>query len=372
MNHPNVLVVDAGSASLHLTVYDADGRELASDDHAEPPGEDTAALIESLLRDGPPVDAVGHRVVHGGPRLVRPTPVDDAVRAELARAAELAPLHVPPALAALDAARGLLPEVPHVVCLDTAFHAGLPPAARAYGLPSAWTQRYGLRRYGFHGLSYAWALDRAARLLDRPADSLHVVLTHLGGGCSACAVRDGRSVDTTMGFTPLEGMVMSKRSGSVDPGLLLWLQTSAGLTAGDITEALNHRSGLLGLSGTSADTRDLVRAAARGDEDAAFAVEVFTLGVRRGIAGVAASLDRLDALVFTGEIGEDQPEVREAVCAGLGTLGVTGGLAPGNPPGDAVVSGPDARVPVLVIPTGESRRVAEETRAVLAGEAAGR
>ncbi|MEE1751556.1 acetate/propionate family kinase [Streptomyces sp. SP18CS02] len=367
MNDTNILVVDAGSASLRLAVFDADHRELAGRHLHEAPGEDARELISSFLREAPPVGATGHRVVHGGPRLSRHSAVDDDVRAALDDAARLAPLHVPSALAVLDAARGLLPDVPHVVCLDTVFHTGLPPAARAYGVPREWTERHGLRRYGFHGLSCAWALKRAAGLLGRPADSLQLVLAHLGGGCSATAVRDGHSVDTTMGFTPLEGLVMSKRSGSVDPGMLLWLQTSAGLSAERLSHVLHHESGLLGLSGTSGDTRDLVRAAARGDGAAAFALDVFALNVRRGVARVAASLDRVDALVFTGEIGEDQPEVREAVCAGLGVLGLTGGLAPDNPARDAVVSAPDAKVPVLVIPTGEPQQVAVETRAVLAG-----
>jgi acetate kinase len=361
----NLLVVDAGSSSLHLGVLDGDGREVGARHETEAPGSGTRRVIEELLREAPPVAATGHRLVHGGPRLFGPTLVDDSVRAELDRAAELAPLHVPPALAALDATRQLLPDAPHVVCFDTAFHAGLPEPARAYGLPREWTDRYGLRRYGFHGLSYAWALGRAAALLDRPPGELHLVIAHLGGGCSACAVREGRSVDTTMGFTPLEGMVMSRRSGSVDPGLLLWLQTSAGMAPEEIAGKLNRGSGLLGLSGTSGDTRDLVRSAADGDRRAALALDVFTLGVRRGIAGCAASLDRLDALVFTGEIGCDQPEVREAVCAGLGVLGVTGGLRPVNVRQDTVVSPAGARVPVLVVPTGEGQQVARETRSLL-------
>ncbi|MFF0048992.1 acetate/propionate family kinase [Streptomyces sp. NPDC005498] len=365
MNGPDILVVDTGSSSLHLTVLGADGRERAARHLTEPPGPETADTIEDFLRDAPPVGATGHRLVHGGPHLLRPTIVDDDVRAELDRTARLAPLHMPPALTALDATRALLPDVPHVVCLDTVFHADLPPAARTYAVPREWTERYGLRRYGFHGLSYAWALQRAAGLIGRPAGSLHVVLAHLGGGCSVCAVRDGRSVDTTMGFTPLEGLVMSKRSGSVDPGLLLWLQTSAGLTAARIEDALNHESGLLGLSGMSGDTRDLVRAGAQGDSKATFALDVFAVGVRRGIASVAASLDRIDALVFTGEIGEDQPEVREAVCSGLGVLGITGGLTEGNPPDGAVVSPRGAAVPVLVVPTGEIQQVAAETRETL-------
>lgn len=367
VSHGNLLVVDAGSSSLQLTVTDGEGRELGARHIGEAPGSGTQEAITELLRDVPPVAATGHRLVHGGPRLLRPVLVDDAVRAELDGAADLAPLHVPPALRALDATRRLLPDIPHVACFDTAFHAELPAAARTYGLPLDWTERHGLRRYGFHGLSYAWALRRTAALLKRPAEQLQVVIAHLGGGCSACAVREGRSVDTTMGFTPLEGLVMSKRSGSVDPGLLLWLQTSAGLSAERLTEALNHDSGLLGLSGTSGDTRDLVRAAAGGSRRASLALDVFTLGARRGIASVAASLDRVDALAFTGEIGSDQPEVREAVCAGLGALGVTGGLRaePAEPHADAVVSAAGASVPVLVIPTGEGRQIALEVRALL-------
>ncbi|MFJ8074269.1 acetate/propionate family kinase [Streptomyces sp. NPDC096176] len=365
MTASNLLVVDAGSSSLHLRVLDEEGRELGSRHLVEAPGSGTPDVIEELLREAPPVAGTGHRLVHGGPRLLGPVLVDDGVRAELDQAADLAPLHVPPALVALDATRRLLPDVPHVACFDTAFHAGLSPAARTYGLPREWTERHGLRRYGFHGLSYTWALRRAAAVLGRRADELHLVITHLGGGCSACAVREGRSVDTTMGFTPLDGLVMSKRSGSVDPGLLLWLQMSAGLSAERISEALNRESGLLGLSGTSGDTRDLVRAAAAGDRRADLALDVFALGVRRGVASVAASLERVDALVFTGEIGGDQPEVREAVCAGLGVLGINGGLRAVNPQEDAVVSAPGARVPVLVVPTGEVQQVALETRALL-------
>lgn len=366
MSGPRVLVADAGSSSLHLAVLD-DDRRLCEHTTEHAPGPGIGDEIADFLRGAPQVGAAGHRIVHGGPRLRAPVAVDDEVRAGLDEAADLAPLHVPPALAALDAARDLLPDIPHVACPDTAFHADLPQAARTYGLPREWTERYGLRRYGFHGLSYAWALERAARLLGRPADSLHLVLAHLGGGSSVCAVRNGRSVDTTMGFTPLEGLVMSKRSGSVDPGLLLWLQTTDGLSAETLTDVLHHKAGLLGLSGASDDTRDLVRASAAGDRDAALALDVFTLGVRRGVAAVAASLDRVDALVFTGEIGEDQPEVREAVCAGLGVLGIEGGLTAGNPVDDAVVSPRGAAVPVLVVPTGEVPQIARETRSALAG-----
>ncbi|MET9934060.1 MULTISPECIES: acetate/propionate family kinase [unclassified Streptomyces] len=369
-----VLVADAGSSSLRLTVFGDDGEVLAEHHDDTPPGKGARDALRRLLDEAPAPVAVGHRIVHGGPELRGHTPVDDGVRARLDRAADLAPLHVPPALTVLDAARDLLPDVPHVACFDTVFHAGLPAAAREYAVPDEWREGYGLRRYGFHGLSYAWALDRAAELLGRPADRLRLVIAHLGGGCSACAVREGRSVDTTMGFTPLEGLVTSHRSGSVDPGALTWLQTRHGLTADAVEEALNHESGLLALSGTSDDTRDLVRARAAGDERAALALDVFAHHCRRGIAATAASLDRLDALVFTGEIGEDQPEVREEVCARLSVLGLTGGLRPLVAERPEIVSEPGARVPVLVVPTGEARQVDRETRALLArrrGGAAG-
>ncbi|MFK0047659.1 acetate/propionate family kinase [Streptomyces sp. NPDC090741] len=360
-----VLVLDAGSSSLHLVVLDAADRVLARRDFHESQGEGAVSALKEFLADCPSVSACGHRLVHGGPHLRQPAVVDDSLRLLLESVASLAPLHMPPALAALDAARRLLPDVPHVACPDTAFHSGLPAPAHTYALPREWIHRHGLRRYGFHGLSYAYAARRTAELLGRPLPDLQLLITHLGGGCSACAVREGRSVDTTMGFTPLEGMPMSSRSGTVDPGMLLWLQKETGQGPERLEEVLTRESGLLGLSGTSGDTRELVRARADGDSEAALALDVFTLGVRRGLAGVATSLDRIDALVFTGEIGEDQPEVREAVARGLAVLGIEGGLIPDNPEEPALASRPGAAVPVLVVPTGEVRQIARETRACL-------
>ncbi|MEV8349468.1 acetate/propionate family kinase [Streptomyces niveus] len=363
-----VLVADAGSASVHLTVFANDGTALASYDDMSTAGDNMAGQLRDLLRYAPAPTAVGHRIVHGGPELRRHTLVDDDVRDALQRTADLAPAHVPPALRVLDAARELLPNVPHVACFDTVFHAGLPAAAREFAVPETWRGEFGVRRYGFHGLSYAWALARTAELLRQRPKRLRLVIAHLGGGCSVCAVRGGTSVDTTMGFTPLDGLVMSRRSGAVDPGALIWLQTRHGLSAEEIDDALNHHSGLLALSGSSGDTRDLVRDRAAGDERAALALDVFTHHCRRGIAAMAASLDRIDALVFTGEIGEDQPEVREEVCAGLGILGVSGGLRVPDAANDApahLVSAPEAAVPVVVVPTGEARQIDGETRRLL-------
>ncbi|MFD7081943.1 acetate/propionate family kinase [Streptomyces sp. NPDC059918] len=363
----NVLVADAGSSSFHLAIVDVHDRVLTTRDFDEPPGAGAGAgkMIGEFLTGAPPVDACGHRMVHGGPDVPRPTVVDTVVRARLQAAASLAPLHMPPALAALDAARRLLPRLPHVACPDTAFHHQLPDPARTYALPRELARRHGLRRYGFHGLSYAYALRRTAELLDRAPEDLQLLITHLGGGCSACAVRAGRSIDTTMGMTPPEGLPMSTRSGTVDPGMLLWLQTETGMDPDRLAHVLTRESGLLGISGTSDDTRDLVRARATGDAAAALALDTFTLGVRRGVAAMAASLDHIDGLVFTGEIGEDQPEVREAVAAGLSVLGIAGGLTTPEPRQPAMVSRPGAAVPVLVVPTGEVPQIAVETRVCL-------
>lgn len=360
-----VLTVNAGSHSLHLVGVE-NGTETSRLDCPEPPGSAaTDEAVAGFLDGHGPPDAVGHRLVHGGDRVRRPCPVDDRLRGELDLVAALAPLHVPPALAVLDALRERLPGVPHVVCPDTAFHAGLPEAAATFPLPEQWRRRWGLRRYGFHGLSYSWALGRTARLTGRAVDDLQVVMTHLGGGSSVCAVRDGRSVDTSMGFTPLDGVPMGTRSGAVDPGLLLWLLGSEPdgterLSVADLEDGLNHRSGLLGLSGgRSSDTRDLV-AAAGTDRSAALALEVFVHRVRREIAAAATSLDRLDAVVFTGEIGWDQPEVRAGVCAGLGLLGVPAPVG-GNRAEDGAISPEGSPVTVLVVEPREELQLAADT-----------
>ncbi|GAA3093763.1 acetate/propionate family kinase [Streptosporangium carneum] len=361
-----VLTVNAGSSSLQLHVV-RDGRVLRAEHSERSPDPDTVGrTLRDFLGASPGCDpvAVGHRLVHGGDAVRRPTVADDGVLAAVREYADLAPLHVPPALDLVEACGRELPGVPHVLCPDTAFHADLPESAATYALPREWRSRYGLRRYGFHGLSYAWALRRAAEILGRPATALNMVLTHLGGGSSVCAVREGRSVDTSMGFTPLEGVPMSKRSGSVDPGMLLWLLSGSRLSLEELRDGLEHRSGLLGLSGgRSGDTRELVGS---DDPEAALALEVFTHRVGREIAAAATSLDRVDALVFTGEIGWDQPEVRDAVCRRLGPLGV-------EPPAlaqveaDGTVSPPDAAVPVLVVRPREELQLARDTLGALGG-----
>ncbi|WP_311770133.1 acetate/propionate family kinase [Actinoalloteichus hoggarensis] len=368
-----MLTVNAGSSSLRVHVVDAERETvLAERGVTHPPSrEETHALLDDLLgaqdRSGAgPVDVVAHRLVHGGAALRSPVRVDDGVLRAAWQAAPLAPSHVPTALRLLEFTRDRLPEPPQVLCPDTAFHAGLPAEAATYALPARWRDRYGLRRYGFHGLSYRWAVRQARRLL--PGRSENLLLAHLGGGASVCAVRGGRSVDTSMGFTPLEGLAMTTRSGSVDPGMLLWLLTKdEPISPDDLSEGLYHRSGLLGLSnGRSADTRDLVRAAEEGDEASALALAVFAHRGARELAACATSLERVDALVFTGEIGWDQPEVRTAICARLGVLGLPGRLA-GNRRDDGAISPADAAVPVLVVRAREELSLASEAVAALGG-----
>nr|MDT0660292.1 acetate kinase [Micromonospora sp. DSM 115978] len=358
-----VLTVIAGSSSLHVA-YVRDGVVTDRLDSSDPPGSPEAdgPLREFVAAHGPPA-GVGHRLVHGGDLVRRPTRCDGELRGALDGLATLAPLHLPPALRLIDLFGSVLPGVPQVLCPDTAFHADLPETAATYPLPADWRRRWGLRRYGFHGISYAYATRRAGELLGRPVDALHLLLAHLGGGASVCAVRAGRSVDTSMGFTPLDGIPMSKRSGAVDPGMLLWLLDGR-LDRAELADGLNHRAGLLGLSGDrSGDTRDLV-AAAGSDPAARLALAVYTHRVRRELAAASTSLDRVDAVVFTGEIGWDQPEVRHDVCAGLGLLGVVP-PAGGNRDSDGPVSAPGAVVPVLVVEPREDLQVAAETTAVL-------
>jgi len=364
-----VLVVNAGSSSLKLRVLDAaDGLAAARDAPAKPdPG-----LLDELLAGMGGVDAVGHRIVHGGTELSEPVRIDAAVEARLRGLTELAPLHQPTSLAALDAVTAALPDVPAVACFDTAFHAGMPAAAATYALPRAWRERWSLRRFGFHGLSHAYAARRAAELVGRPLDDLRVVTCHLGAGASVTAVRRGRSVDTTMGFTPLEGVVMATRSGSVDPGLILWLQQQQGLSAAELADALEHRSGLFGLAGT-ADMRAILAAAARGDGDATLAVEVYVHRLCGAVAAMAAAAEGLDVLVFTGGVGENAPEVRRRAGERLAWLGVgidadadADAGDSGNGAGDRDLSAAGATVRTLVVAAREDLEIAKEVRRVLA------
>ena len=352
----DVLIVNAGSSSLKLRVLGTDDTVVGSADLPAP--LDVAALKDTLERFGP-VDAAGHRIVHGGSLYSSAVVVDASVRRQLEALTDLAPLHQPPALAALDAVSALMPGVPDVACFDTAFHATIPDAASTFALPAHWREKWRLRRYGFHGLSHAYIARRTAELC--PGAS-RVVSCHLGAGASLCAIHDGRSADTTMGFTPLDGLVMATRPGSVDPGLILWLATHARVPLDELNDALEHRSGLLGLAGDG-DMRSVLERAAAGEADAVLARDVYVHRLRSCIASMAAALGGLDALVFTGGVGENSAEIRARTMDGLGFLGVHCDIARNETgSGDREIGAPDAPARALVISAREDIEIARQVR----------
>ena len=359
-----VLVVNAGSSSLKLDLLDGD-RTASSTTVEDWQGVGHVEPIEQFLSGCGPIGAVGHRVVHGGSRYDAPVVVDDEAVKYLASITDLAPLHQPRALAGIKEVSRLV-DVPAVAAFDTAFHTTLSPAARTYALPQEWNRRWDLRRYGFHGLSHSSAVRRAAALVGQPLESLRIVSCHLGAGASLAAVRDGRSVDTTMGFTPLAGLVMATRSGSVDPGLVTWLLEHGGLELDTLIDALEHRSGLRGLSGTSGDMREVLDGRAGGDADCALAFDVYVHTLVREIGGMVASAGGLDVLVFTGGVGEHAPDVRAAAADRLGHLGVAiDDEANAAAQGDADISAFGARPSTVVVTAAEAAEVARLTRETL-------
>jgi acetate kinase len=333
-------------------------------------------ILDHLAGSGAPGQArlmgAGHRVVHGGGRFSASVLVDDEVIAAIRSFIPLAPLQNPSDLAGIEAVSAIRPGLPQVAVFDTAFHQTMPARAFRYAVPEDWYTRYGVRRYGFHGTSYRFVSERAAVLLGRPLDELRLVTAHLGNGCSAAAIRDGVSVDTTMGLTPLEGLVMGTRSGDVDPGVFGYLAGQTGQTAGELTEVLNTRSGLLGLSGLGSDMRTVEAAAGQGNERARLALDVFVHRLAKAIAGLVTSLERLDALVFTGGIGENSAVVRGLVLGRLGFLGLTEDPAANAGHGQSTggrISRPGP-VQALVVPTDEELMIARDTARLIAGRPA--
>ena len=378
--------VGTAEAVLHL-------RRDQGDPVTEPLDDGSAKAVISRILDYLPVDpepepdpdqgpagcagaalaGVGHRVVHGGARFTASVLVDDEVMAAIGSVSPLAPLHNPANLAGIEAVRAVRPDLPQVAVFDTAFHQSMPPQAYRYAIPEEWYAQYGVRRYGFHGTSHRFVSERATELLGRPPGELCLVTAHLGNGCSLAAVRGGVSVDTTMGLTPLEGLVMGTRSGDVDPGVFGYLAEAAGLTTGQVTDALNTASGLAGLSGVGNDMRTVVAAAAGGDERAGLALEVFVHRLAKAVAGMVVGLGRLDALVFTGGIGEHSAEVRGRVLARLGFLGLaedpSANAEHGRATGGRIsLDGPAA---ALVVPTDEELMIARDAARLIAAGRSG-
>jgi acetate kinase len=359
--------MNMGSSSLKWAVLDADTESVQQEGDAHWDATSDGRHADELaaaLGQVNGVAAVGHRVVHGGTTFRDAVLINARVRDGIADLVQLAPLHNPSALAGIDATVTQFPSVPQVAAFDTAFHRDIPDSAAIYPLPWDWTQRWGLRRFGFHGLSVAYAVSRAAELLGQlPA---RLVVCHLGAGCSVTAVAAGRSVHTSMGFTPLEGVMMTQRSGTIDPGLLLDLLTRQGVTVADADRALNQRAGLLGVSGVSSDLRDVLKAGEAGNTRASLAVDMFVHRLVETIGGMVATLNGLDALAFTGGIGEHSSLVRARACASLGYLGLSIDVGRNDAnAADIDVATDASAVRVLVIPAREDLSILRAVKTVL-------
>lgn len=398
----SILVINAGSSSLKFGLFDdaaqqslatglidwkKDPRQAELVIHPrkgeairsrESVSDHRAATLHAIRRlrdlseasgDGTrDISIVGHRVVHGGTRFHEPVRIDADVKNEISKLAELAPLHNPPALEAIAAAESALPHVPHIAAFDTSFFSALEPSAYVYPAPYAWFSDWGIRRFGFHGISHAYCSGRAAELLGRDPAELRLVICHLGNGCSASAVRAGRPVQTTMGYTPMEGLMMGTRCGSLDPGILLHVQRRWHLTADQIDQALNHESGLLGVSGVSSDYRQVKIAADKGEERARLALTIFADRVRATIGALAVTMGGIDALIFTAGIGEHAADLRVSVCEGLHFLGLrldNDRNATGTP--DADIADKESPGRILVLRTQEELMIAREARRVMGG-----
>jgi acetate kinase len=384
----HVLVVNAGSSSLKYSLVDAKtgaaaatglveriGEDQSHHVHHGPEGDfddnqavaDHEAALEAAVRafetHGPALSdvdivAVGHRVVHGGDRFAAPAPVDDELIAAVTDLVPLAPLHNPANLEGIEVARRLLPDLPHVAVFDTAFHHTLPPYAYTYAVPSSWQDEYGIRRYGFHGTSHSFVAGQAAGVLGREVEDVNLIVLHLGNGCSATAVQGGRSVDTSMGLTPLEGLVMGTRSGDLDPAIHGHLARVAGRSAEETDRALNSESGLKGLTGAN-DFREVSRRRAAGDERAQLAFDIYCYRLKKYIGAYYAVLGTVDAIVFTAGVGQHSAEVRATALSGLEGLGIH--LDPDrNTDSAQIVSTAESPVAVLVIPTNEEWEIARQ------------
>jgi acetate kinase len=393
-----VLVVNSGSSSFKYQLIEMDTETVLASGLVERIGEPTGhakhvsgdhswerdlpipdhtagfqVMLDAFEADGPEltgeaeVVAVGHRVVHGGKRFYEPTLVTDLVKINIEDLADLAPLHNPANLQGIEAAQKAFPDVPHVAVFDTAFHETLSPAAYTYAIDAALAEKHRIRRYGFHGTSHKFVSEAAARFLDRPLADTKSIVLHLGNGASACAVDGGRSIDTSMGLTPLEGLVMGTRSGDIDPAVLFHLARKAGLSPAELDDQLNRHSGLLGMSGHG-DMRDVIEAADAGDEAAQIALDVYLHRLKHYVGAYYAELGRVDAIVFTAGVGENNALVRAGALAGLEELGIEIDPArnESGERGARRICTDASRVAVLVIPTNEELEIARQTLSIVA------
>lgn len=396
-----ILVINCGSSSLKYQLFDMATETVLAKGIAErigiegsvlvhTPGEkekiriqrplanhrEAIAMVVEALTDKEhgvienfnSIDAVGHRVVHGGEGFSGSVFLTKDVMDALNRYSELAPLHNPPNIMGIEACSEILPGLPQVGVFDTAFHQTMPAYAFSYGLPYELYKEHSIRRYGFHGTSHKYVSHQAAQMLNKPIENLKIVTCHLGNGASVTAVDGGKSVDTSMGFTPLEGLLMGTRCGDIDPAIVVYLQKKLNLTADQVNDLMNKKSGVFGLSGVSSDFRDIEAAEAEGNERAKLALEAYYYRVTKYIGAYAAAMNGIDALVFTAGLGENSPETREAVCARLEFLGIKIDKEKNRARGKAVdISAAEARIPVLVVPTNEELMIARDTREIVSG-----
>ncbi|WKX72675.1 acetate kinase [Streptomyces sp. XD-27] len=382
MNATRVLVLNSGSSSLKYQLLDmaaADGGSRLASGIVERIGEGPVADHEAALKqvadelagqglglDSPALAAVGHRVVHGGTRFTEPTLITDEVVAEIEKLVPLAPLHNPANISGIKVARGLRPDLPQVAVFDTAFHATMPESAARYAIDIDTADRYGVRRYGFHGTSHAYVSRATAALLGKDPAEVNTIVLHLGNGASASAVRGGVCVDTSMGLTPLEGLVMGTRSGDLDPAAIFHLARVGGMSTDEIDTLLNKRSGLLGLCGDN-DMREIGRRMGEGDEAAQLAFDVYIHRLRKYVGAYTAVLGHVDAIAFTAGVGENAAAVREAALGGLTALGIEVDAVRNAVRGSAarLISAPSSRVAVAVVPTDEELEIATQTYALV-------
>jgi acetate kinase len=364
----NVLVLNAGSSSLKFHLFDAASeRPLAGGEIQRVTSMSEALTTAFDQITASSVEAVGHRVVHGGDRFHESVIIDDNAERSIEELSVLAPLHNPHNLEAIRAARRHLPAAKQVAVFDTAFHLTLPPRAYVYGLPYGYLTEKKIRRYGFHGISHRYVSARYAELQRKRPEDFRMITCHLGNGCSVCAIENGRSIDTSMGFTPLEGLIMGTRSGDVDAGAILHLITHENIAPADLLRILNNASGLKGISGLSNDMRDLEGAAASGNEQAQLAIDAFCYRVQKYIGMYIASMNGADVLIFTAGIGENSSRVRARICDGLDNLGITIDAGANELPGHEARQIGASRIPVWVVPTNEELLIARDTMHCTAG-----